>query len=665
MNNFARTLHLALRYRWTVAASVLCSLIVAVIWGGNIGALYPLVSVCFQGHSLRQWVDESIKKTQENEIQFRGEMAQFSADLAKATNETRLKLAAQLADAQARVQAEQWAEQKYRRLKPYIERYAPDDPFMTVVLLVVTVLACTLVKDVFIALGAVLVDRLAGLTAFDLRNRFYRRTMRMELASFGESGTSDLLSRFTYDVDNVAGGVQAFFGRSISEPLKMLVCLAGAAWVCWPLLVLSLVIAPLALYLIGRLAKTLKRANRRALEQMSSLYNVLVETLNGIKIVKAFTMERHERRRFHKINKQCYRKGMRIAFFDGLINPVTELMGICTICLAILLGAYLAMNQKTHLLGIRMSERPLDLPSLFVFYAWLVGVSDPARKLADVYNRLQRASAASDRVYQLLDREPGVREAINPKPFRRHHRDLVFDHVSFSYTPGHNVLEEIDLAIPFGETIAIVGPNGCGKSTFANLILRFFDPIEGHVHLDGTNLRDVRLRDLRSQIGLVTQETLLFDDTILNNIRYGSPWATRDQVVAAAKQAHAHSFIEQRLENGYETLVGAQGNRLSGGQRQRIALARAILRDPAILILDEATSQIDLESEQLIHKVLQQFIRNRTTVIITHRLETLALADRIIVMEGGRITDLGSHDQLLARSDLYRRLYQIQFKNTA
>jgi ATP-binding cassette subfamily B protein/subfamily B ATP-binding cassette protein MsbA len=316
-------------------------------------------------------------------------------------------------------------------------------------------------------------------------------------------------------------------------------------------------------------------------------------------------------------------------------------------------------------LGIKMCSQPLSLSALMAFYGSLAGVSDPARRLTEVFGRLQRAAAASDRVYQLLDREPTVFDPPRPRAIGRHHRELLFDAVSFRYSPNQPVLETIELRIPFGETIAVVGPNGCGKSTLANLIPRFFDPLTGNVLLDGVNLRDVRIRDLRSQIGLVTQETLLFDDTVLNNIRYGCPRALREQVIEAAKQAHAHKFIEQKLENGYETIVGQSGGRLSGGQRQRIALARAILRDPAILILDEATSQIDLESEQLIHRVLEQFIRHRTTVIITHRLATLALADRIVVMNSGRIADVGTHDQLLGRCDLYQRLHQGQFKETA
>jgi ATP-binding cassette subfamily B protein/subfamily B ATP-binding cassette protein MsbA len=308
-----------------------------------------------------------------------------------------------------------------------------------------------------------------------------------------------------------------------------------------------------------------------------------------------------------------------------------------------------------------MSPRPLSLASLIVFYGLLAGAADPFRKLSDVFTRLQRAAAASDRIYAMLDRQSEVRDPQRPKPLARHHRDLVFDRVDFAYVPGELVLQQIDLRIRFGETIALVGPNGCGKSTLANLIPRFADPASGEIRLDGVPLAEARLRDLRGQIGLVAQETLLFDDTVLHNIRYGSPRATHQQVVEAAKQAHAHGFIENDLPDGYETVVGTMGSRLSGGQRQRIALARAILHDPAILILDEATSQVDLESEQLIQKVLEQFIRDRTTVIITHRLAVLTLADRIAVMEAGRILDVGTHEELLTRCNLYRRLYQIQF----
>jgi ATP-binding cassette subfamily B protein/subfamily B ATP-binding cassette protein MsbA len=665
MGNFARVVRLALRYYWTVAASVLCALLVAVLWGGNIGFLYPIVEVVGLNQSLGTWVDKSIHDARQTIAQQSAAEQQLEIKLAQAPPDEKKLISRQLRSATSRRQAAEGDLSRGQWLKPWIDTYLPDDPFQTLAMLVGLLLVATVVKDLFMAISSILADRLAQLATFDLRKQFYRRTLRMDLATFNDSGTADLLSRFTYDLDNMAGGIQTLFGRAVREPLKMISCLVLAAYICWPLLVLSLVVAPLAGLLIGMLAKTLKRANRKALEEMSSLYSILVETFSGIKVVKAFTMERHERRRFHATSKKCYKKAMRIAVVDAAVNPVTEVMGITIICLAILAGAYLVMSGETRLLGIKMTNQPLSLSALMAFYGSLAGVSDPARRLAEVLSRLQRAAAAADRVYQLLDREPTVFNPQKPRPLPRHHRELVFQRVSFHYAPAQPVLEEIDLRIPFGETIAIVGPNGCGKSTLANLIPRFFDPISGAVLVDGVDVRQARLGELRSQIGLVTQETLLFDDTVLNNIRYGCPTATRAQVIEAAKQAHAHKFIEQKLEAGYETVVGQSGGRLSGGQRQRIALARAILRDPAILILDEATSQIDLESEQLIHKVLEQFIRHRTTVIITHRLATLALADRIVVMDSGRIADLGTHDQLLSRCDLYRRLHQGQFKETA
>ncbi len=537
----------------------------------------------------------------------------------------------------------------------------PANPFVALAIFSVFLILGTAIKDLFLIAQTILVARLSLRSTFKLQKQFYRRTLRMDVATFTNDGTADLMSRFTHDVQAVQAGVNSLFGKLVREPLKMAACLIGAGWICWRLLVFSLVIVPVAALAIRWLAKSLKRANRRAMEEMAALYSTLEETFRGIKIVKAFTMERQERRRFHGNAKKYYRKAMKIARYDSLSHPITEIMGILIICLALGAGGYLVIEQQTHLLGFRMCTRPLDLGAILLFYGFLAGAADPARKLSDVLTQIQRAAAAADRIYSQLDREPAVQEAARPRPLARHSLNLVFDRVSVAYQAGRPVLHEIDLEVRFGETLAIVGPSGCGKSTLANLIPRFADPTEGAIRLDGIPLTDVRLRTLRRQIGLVTQDPLLFDDTVFNNIRYGSPQATSQEVIDAARQAYADRFIEQELPDGYQTELGPMGGQLSGGQRQRIALARAILRDPAILLLDEATSQIDLESEQVIQKVLERFTRGRTTFLVTHRLGALTLADRILVMESGRILDVGTHEELLGRCGFYRRLYQLQF----
>lgn len=662
MKNFARVIRLSLRYRWTFVFSLVCAVGVAVFWGANIGTVYPFVEIVFQGESLQKWGERKIATAQKNAANYAREVEAIEKELAQASEEEKPRLWSKLGLVQSRQAAEERAEKVCRALQPYLASL-PSSPFQTLVLLIGVLFVGSLIKCLFQFWHGVVVGRLAALGELELRKLFYRRTLRMETAVFTNQDTSDLMSRFTYDMDSVAFGLNVLFGKLVREPLKAVACLVGAAWVCWRLLVLTLIIAPLAAWAIHWLGKMLKRANRRAMEGMAELYNILEETFRGIQVVKAFTMERYERCRFHRRSKEYYRKSLKIARYDSLSHPITELLGIAMISLALVAGAYLTLEGKTHLLGVRMSDRPLSLGALMLFYGFLIGTADPARKLSDVFTRLQRAAAAADRIYALLDREPKLREPDCPVRVARHQRDLVFDHVWFAYREDRPVLEDVDLTIAFGERVAIVGPNGCGKTTLLNLVLRFADPLQGEIRLDGIPLPQMRLRDLRRQIGLVTQEPWLFDDTVYNNIHYGAPWATREEVIRAAQQAHAHRLIVEELPDGYETVVGTGGSRLSGGQRQRITLARAILRDPAILLLDEATSQVDLESERLIQSVLEEFTRNRTTLLVTHRLGVLALADRIVVMDSGRIIDAGPHEQLLARCPTYRRLYQLQFSD--
>jgi subfamily B ATP-binding cassette protein MsbA len=662
MDNFLRAIRLALRYKWTFAASVFCAVMVGLLWGGNIGAVAPFVQVAFEKKTLHDWVHDEIAEHEQLVANLEREKTEFAIVPPQESEEQRLARLGKMEQRDAELMLKNASLEFYRRIEPPIQRWLPNDAFQTLVFVVVLLMIGTTIKSAFLALQTILVNRLAQLAIFNLRKDFYRHCLKMDLAQFSEEGASDLMSRFTYDMESLSNGLENLFGKAVREPLKMIVCLIGAGLICWRLLVFSLIIAPLCAVLVSKLAKALKRANRRAMEEMSQIYNLLTETFDGIKVVKAFTMERYERRRFHDGCKNYYRKAARIARYDSLTHPLTEMIGVTIICFALLAGAYLVIYQQTTLFGIKMSNEPLSFTRLALFYGLLAGVSDPARKLSEIFSRMQRASAAADRIFQQIDRPATILDPAQPRRLPRHTKTLQFNHIGFAYSPGKPVLNDIQLDVRFGERIAIVGPNGCGKSTLANLVPRFYDPTQGAVLLDGVDLRTVRRRELRAQIGLVTQEPMLFDDTVFNNIRYGSPHATAEQVYEASQAAHCHRFIEERLPHGYQTEVGTRGNQLSGGQRQRLSLARAILRDPAILILDEATSQVDLESEQIIHQVLEQFTRNRTTIIITHRMSTLALADRIVVMDAGRILDSGTHEQLLRRCELYGRLYEIQFR---
>jgi subfamily B ATP-binding cassette protein MsbA len=427
---------------------------------------------------------------------------------------------------------------------------------------------------------------------------------------------------------------------------------------------LTLILVPISAATTYRVGKIMKRAVRRSLESMSTIYKILQESFQGIKIVKAFTMERSERRRFFVETKNLYRKSVRVAMIDAMSDPVLEMLTLTTVAIALLAGSYLVLNRTIYLeLGlfrIQLAAQPMAIQDLLTLYAWLAGVSDPIRKLANVHSKIQRASAAADRICAMMYRTPRVIDRKHAPALPRHRQVVELDCVEFSYNPGTPVLNGVSLTVRHGETIALVGPNGCGKTTLMNLLPRFWDVESGAIRIDGRDIREVPLRSLRRQIGIVLQETILFQDTIAGNIAYGDPHARREDIIRAAERAYAHQFI-MTLPQGYDTMVGERGLGLSGGQRQRIALARAMLRDPAILILDEATSAVDIQDEVLIRKAIEEFARGRTTFLISHNLASIQVADRIVLLNGGRIEAVGTDNELKNLSALYRRLHEIHY----
>lgn len=333
----------------------------------------------------------------------------------------------------------------------------------------------------------------------------------------------------------------------------------------------------------------MKRATRRQLEHMTFIYQILQESFTGIRVVKAFCQQSKRRRTFRVATKDYYQRAMRVVFLDSLAGPIIEVLGVAAIAGALMAGAYLVLERQTHLGPIRMMDQPLEMESLLQLYALLAAVADPVRKLSSVFTKIQAGAAASDRVFRYMDREPAVVSLPGAEPLPRHHSSVEFNNVCFSYDPGHSVLTGVNLRAEHGQVIAIVGKNGCGKSTLLSLLPRFYDPGHGAILIDGHDVREFNLRSLRRQIGVVTQETYLFADTIHNNIAFSRPRASRDEVIEAARQAHAHDFIA-KLPHGYDTKLGEGGVKISGGQRQKLSLARAIMADPSILVLDEFTS---------------------------------------------------------------------------
>ncbi len=686
MKNFVRALRHALPYRRRLLCSGVAALIAAVLWGLNFTSIYPVLKLLHTGKSLHQWVDGSIDTAQKDVETWQVRVAEREKKLDElegmpnnnAVARQRRILSNELLRLETKLQGARASVYWYQVLGRWIYALLPDDCFKTLACVTALVLIGITIKCFFEFIQESLVGSVVHLSLFDLRNRFYRRVIHLDVAQFGEQGTTELMARFTNDMESLGAGMKVLFGKVVAEPLRVVVCVVIACFISWQLTFLFLILVPIAALILVRIGRIMKQATRKVLERMSSIYKILQESFQGIRVVKAFTMEPYERRRFSTATRDYYYRAMKVINIEALSDPIIEVLGVSAVALALLAGSYLVLSRGTHLFYVQLASRPMEAESMLQLYILLAAIADPVRKLSSVFTRLQSGSAAADRIFAFIDRQPRIKpntdgprvcrpawlaarngeeakEAFLPaKPNYIEFRD-----VCFSYEPGKPILSHINLAIRAGETIAVVGSNGCGKTTLVGLVARFWDPDHGSVFIDGIDLRTVHLRSLRQQIGLVTQETFLFDDTVYNNIAYGSRSATVEEVEAAARRAYAHDFVTA-LPLGYQTSVGEGGCKLSGGQKQRLALARAILRNPSILILDEFTNQNDNESDLEIHRALREFKQGRTVFLITHKLHTLEIADRIIVLEQGGITAIGSHAELVVSCPLYQRLHEAQ-----
>jgi subfamily B ATP-binding cassette protein MsbA len=488
---------------------------------------------------------------------------------------------------------------------------------------------------------------ISGRVVMDIRNKMNAHTLSLSLAFFQRYPTGNLVSRITGDV-GVAAGAMSDTVVSLLRESTALIALTIAAFYMDPLLALiSFVVFPASVLPVMKLGKKIRKFTRKGQAKIGFLLTLLHETIQGMRIVKAFGMESYEIERFAKESERLFKLNVRVTRTRAMIGPFTELLS------AFAIGGVVWYGGASVIGGSRTQGQFMAfLTAMFMMY-------QPFKKLASTNSAVQQGIAAAERIFEILDSRPDIANKPNAKTAPKFSRSIEFDNVSFSY--GHKpVLRAINVKIGTGEMVAIVGVSGVGKSTLADLVPRFYDVTAGKITLDGADIRELTLESLRSQIGIVTQQTFLFNDTVRNNIAYGDRSKGMDAIIAAARAAHAHDFITA-MPQGYDTVVGELGLKLSGGERQRLSIARALLKDPPILILDEATSSLDAESEKLVQDALEHLMLGRTTLVIAHRLSTIHKADRIVVLVDGRIAEQGTHKELLELKTQYHKLYMLQF----
>jgi subfamily B ATP-binding cassette protein MsbA len=579
------------------------------------------------------------------------------SELAAAEAKTQIPIQLQRTDAQGRFKIEQSTifsgeTPFYFPLAQKALQNLPDDDtkehkknaviFILLLMLVVTVIRCTASFYQDYTAEKVVYTALAH-----LREDTFAHSLRIPTAFFASEGPSDTVSRLVRDTSSIGNGIKVLLGKALREPLKAIGLIAAAMVVDHHLTLIFLCGAPISLFVLGQLGKKMKRATRRSLQSWAAMLGKLEEAIGALKVVKVYNQQKHESSVFEGINRKLLKQQFRMAKIDAAAGPILEVLGMLAGSVGLIFGAVWVFGGTMV---------PADF---FMLLFFLGGSAESIRRTSGVWNKVQQANAAAKRVHSIVNQNPEIEkpDAFELAPLRE---KIEFRNIVFTYPDAEQpVLKEINLFVKAGHNIAITGPNGSGKTTLVNLIPRLYDPDSGQILMDGKNIHDATLFSLRSQIAMVTQNVVTFHDTIAANIAYGKPDASREEIVAAAERAFAHEFISL-LPDGYDTVIGEQGAGLSGGQLQRIIIARAILKNPAILIFDEATSHVDADSESKIHQAVEEIMQDRTSFIIAHRFSTVVTADVIVVMNKGQIIAQGQHEQLMQTCPLYQSLYETQ-----
>ena len=514
----------------------------------------------------------------------------------------------------------------------------------------VFIIVTIFLKNLCRYLGMYFISPIRSGAVRDIRNKLYVKTLHLPLSFYSEERKGDIMSRMTTDVQEIEWSIMQSLEMIFREPLTIVIYLIMMFAISTPLTIVAFVLLPITALLIGRIGKSLKRSATKGKEKMGILLSMMDETLGGLRIIKGFNAEKNVTEKFQKENDNYTNITIRMYRKVDLASPLSEFLGVTVLVIILYLGGKMVIVDQS-----------MDGALLIMYIVMFSQLLTPAKSFTSAYYSVQKGLASSERIDQILNADLSIKDIQNPVAIKTFEKQIEYKNVSFAYREGEVgwVLNNINLTIEKGKTIALVGQSGSGKTTLADMLPRFYDTTLGEILIDGVAIKNAKLKDVRELMGIVTQESILFNDTVYNNIAFGIENVTEQQVIEAAKIANAHEFIVQ-MPNGYQSNIGDRGSKMSGGQRQRISIARAVLKNPPILILDEATSALDTESERLVQDALNKLMKNRTSVVIAHRLSTIQHADEIIVMQKGEIIERGTHTELLNKNATYRKLHDLQ-----